>query len=172
LVNFPLAVAAVAEAPRFHTPTFYEVVLSNPIFLGAVGVSVGVGLVVVLITAVLFKFLRKKIAEEILGIPVPGGPDGASTMFKCPWPCQAHASVVAALAAQEGGLTEVESRQKILREETLPEKYLRVKDLEGCKTEHDKCQDDRKKNEANLFGRVSNLEQKVGIPTPAHQQKN
>jgi hypothetical protein len=158
------AAAAITETPHFHTPTFYEGVLANPVFLVSVGVTVGVGFVVVVITAFLFRFLRKKIAQEIIGEPAPGGPDDKHTLLKCPWPCQAHAAVIAGLKAQGIELDDVEARQKVLREETLPEKYLRVKDLEGCRAEHDKCQGDRKQNEANLFGRVSKLEQKVGMP--------
>jgi hypothetical protein len=123
------------------------------------------GLLICGITLVLFRFLRKRIAEEILGSPAPGGPDDPRPMIKCPWPCQAHAQVIAQLKAQGGELTEVEGRQKVLREEILPERYVRVKDLDSCKSEHDKCQNDRKLNEANLFGRVSKLEQKVGIPS-------
>lgn len=163
--------AALPESPHFHTPSFYNSVVMNPIFLGALGVAVGVGIVVVIVTAVLFKFLRKKIAEEILGSPAPGGPDDPRPIMKCPWPCQAHAAVMAALTAQGGELDEVEGRQKVLREETLPEKYVRLKDLDGCRAEHDKCQGDRKQNETNLFSRVSKLEQKVGIPLNNSQPK-
>lgn len=160
-----------AEGPHFHTPSFYDSIVMNPIFLGALGVSIGVGIVVTLIAAVLFKFLRKKIAEEIIGLPAPGGPDDPRVIGKCPWPCQAHSQIVAALAAQGTELVEVEDRQKVLREETLPERYVRNKDLLGCKAEQDKCQGDRKENERNLFSRVSQLEKSVGILSPPNTQK-
>lgn len=50
------------------------------------------------------------------------------------------------------------SRQKTLREETLPEKYVPRREFDACRSEHDLCRNDRKSHEGELFRRVGALE--------------
>lgn len=141
-----------------------EKFLFNPIVLGAFGVSMAVGLLIIGITIVLFKFLRKRIAQDILGMPVPGGPDsetwpyrnalgGVGVPIKCPWPCNEHKALVDRIGGVDGELDAVEGRQKSLREDVLPEKYVSRRDHEACKK-------DRKAHEGELFSRVGALERK------------
>jgi hypothetical protein len=53
----------------------------------------------------------------------------------------------------DGELGEVEGRQKSLREDVLPEKYV-------ARREYEACQKDRKSHEGELFSRVGALERK------------
>lgn len=150
-----------------------EKFLFHPIVLGGFGVAMAIGLLIIGITIVLFKFLRKRIAEDILGMPAPGDPDsetwpyrnalgGKGVPIKCPWPCNEHKSLVDKLGGLDGELDQVEGRQKTLREDVLPEKYVGRREYEGCRKEHENCQRDRKSHESELFGRVATLEQRVG----------
>ena len=139
----------------------------NPYVMGAFGATMAVGLLILGITLVIFKFLRKRIAEDILGMPAPGGPDsetwpyrnalgGKGVPIKCPWPCNEHKALVDKLGGLDGELDEVEGRQKTLREDVLPEKYV-------GRREYESCQKDRKAHETELFGRVGALERKQGV---------
>jgi hypothetical protein len=143
-----------------------EKFLFNPIVLGAFGIAMAIGLLIIGITIILFRFLRKRIAQDILGMPAPGGPDTETWPYRsvgqnqglplqCPWPCQEHKGMIDRIGGVEGELNTVEGRQKVLREETLPEKY-------PTRREHEACQSDRKKHEGELFSRVGKLEQKIG----------
>jgi hypothetical protein len=134
-----------------------ESVLTSPYFLGFFGATVGFGLLVLGVTYFLFRFLRKRIAEDIMGMPAPGGPDDLRLLSpaKCPWPCQEHKSVVDRLYELNVELDVIEIRQKSLREETLPERYVARRDYEACKAS-------REKHEDELFNRVGTLERKPG----------
>jgi hypothetical protein len=140
-----------------------EKFLFNPIVLVAFGLAMAVGLLIIGITIILFRFLRKRIAQDILGMPAPGGPDTETWPFRtsagipvqCPWPCQEHKGMIDRIGGMEGELNTVEGRQKTLREETLPEKY-------PTRREHEDCKQDRKKHESELYSRVGKLEQKAG----------
>jgi hypothetical protein len=130
--------------------------------MGAFGATMAVGLLIIGITVVLFRFLRKRIAEDILGMPAPGGPDSetwpyrnAGIPIKCPWPCNEHKALVERIGGMDGELDEVEGRQKSLREDVLPEKYV-------ARREYEACQKDRKSHEGELFSRVGALERKQG----------
>jgi len=134
----------------------------NPYVMGAFGATMAVGLLIIGITVVLFRFLRKRIAEDILGMPAPGGPDSetwpyrnAGIPIKCPWPCNEHKALVERIGGMDGELDEVEGRQKSLREDVLPEKYV-------ARREYEACQKDRKSHEGELFSRVGALERKQG----------
>lgn len=136
--------------------------LLNPYVLAAFGATMAIGLLIIGITVVLFRFLRKRIAEDILGMPAPGGPDSETWPYRslgppknCPWPCNEHKALVERVGGLDGELCEVEGRQKSLREEILPEKY-------PSRREYEACQKDRKSHETELFGRVGALERKVG----------
>ena len=140
--------------------------LLNPYVLAAFGATMALGLLILGITLVLFRFLRKRIAEDILGMPAPGAPDsetwpyrnalgGVGAPIKCPWPCNEHKALVERIGGMDGELGEVEGRQKSLREDVLPEKYV-------ARREYEACQKDRKSHEGELFSRVGALERKQG----------
>jgi len=141
-----------------------EKLLLNPYVLGAFGATMALGLLILGITLVLFRFLRKRIAEDILGMPAPGGPDSEAWPYrnalgvvgasmKCPWPCSEHKALVDRIGGMDAELGEVEGRQKSLREDVLPEKYV-------ARREYETCQKDRKAHESELFSRVGALERK------------
>lgn len=138
-----------------------EKFLFNPIVLGAFGVAMAVGLLIIGITIVLFKFLRKRIAQDILGMPAPGGPDSETWPYRtlvsgqCTALCQEHKGVVERLVGVDGELNEIENRQKTLREDLLPDKYV-------TRREHDTCKHDRQSHETELFNRVGILERGGG----------
>jgi hypothetical protein len=135
-----------------------EAILTSPYFMGFFGATMGFGLLVLAVTYFLFKFLRKRIAEDIIGMPAPGGPDDTRSFFppaKCPWPCQEHKAMVERLGAFNSELDIVEVRQKKLREEDLPEKYVLRRDYDSCKK-------DRQSHETELFTRVGALERAKG----------
>ena len=130
--------------------------------MAAFGATMAIGLLILGITLVLFKFLRKRIAEDILGMPPAGSPDSETWPYrslglpvKCPWPCNEHKALVERIGGMDGELCEVEGRQKSLREDVLPEKYV-------ARREYESCQKDRKSHETELFGRVGALERKQG----------
>jgi len=140
-----------------------EKLLLSPYVLVAFGAVMAIGLLVLGITIVLFKFLRKRIAEDILGMPAPGSPDSetwpyrsAGMPVKCPWPCNEHKALVERVGGMDGELDEIEGRQKSLREEILPEKY-------PSRREYEACQKDRKSHETELFNRVGALERKQAV---------
>jgi hypothetical protein len=139
-----------------------EKFLFHPIVLGAFGTAMAVGLLIIGITLVIFKFLRKRIAQDILGMPA-GSPDSetwpyrnALSPIQCPFPCNEHKALADKLGELDGGLDDVEGRQKSLREDVLPDKYVSRRD-------HEACQKDRKSHETELFGRVGALEQRMGV---------
>jgi hypothetical protein len=138
----------------------------NPYVMAAFGATMAIGLLILGITLVLFKFLRKRIAEDILGMPAPGGPDsetwpyrnalgGKGVPIQCPWPCNEHKAMVDRVGDLDSELDTIEGRQKLLREEILPEKY-------PSRREYEACQRDRKAHEGELFNRVGALERKEG----------
>ncbi len=140
-----------------------EKLLLNPYVLVAFGSTMAIGLLILGITVVLFKFLRKRIAEDILGMPAPGAPDSETWPYrnvrlpiKCPWPCNEHKALVERIGGMDGELDEVEGRQKTLREDVLPEKYV-------SRREHDACKKDRQSHEGELFSRVGALERKQAV---------
>jgi len=141
-----------------------EKLFLNPYVMAAFGVTMAIGLLILGITLVLFRFLRKRIAQDILGMPAPGGPDsetwpyrnalgGVGVPIKCPWPCNEHKALVDRVGGVGCELGEIETRQKTLREELLPEKYV-------TRREHDTCKHDRQSHESELFSRVGALERK------------
>lgn len=137
-----------------------EKIIANPYFLGAFGATSALGLLVLGITFVLFRFLRKRIAEDILGMPAPGGPDADAWPYRgatgrCPIPCAEHKSVMERIGYLDNELDDVEVRQKDLREDTLPDKYV-------TRREHESCKKDRQSHEGELFSRVGALERKGG----------
>src|SRR4030042_3559939 len=139
-----------------------EKLLLNPYVMGAFGATMAIGLLILGITLVLFRFLRKRIAEDILGMPAPGEPDSETWPYRsigppknCPWPCNEHKALVERVGGMDGELGEVEGRQKSLREDVLPEKYV-------ARREYEACQKDRKSLEGKLFSRVGALERKQG----------
>lgn len=142
--------------------TGIEKFLFHPIVLGAFGVAMAMGLLIIGITIVLFKVLRKRIAQEIMDLPAPGGPDSETWQntfgvlpAKCPWPCQDHKAMVDKIGCIDHDLEQATGRQKTLREEILPDKF-------PSRREFDSCQRDRKKHEGELFSRVGALERKQG----------
>jgi hypothetical protein len=143
-------------------------ILLNPIFLVAFAAFLALGFLVLIITLFIFKFLRKRIAQDILGMPPPGSPDSETWPYRqvaeavhpapvCPWPCPEHKGVVDRLGLMDTEINTVEGRQKILREEILPE----LPDRFVTRREYDSCKKDRKVNEGELFNRVGNLERKT-----------
>lgn len=140
-----------------------EKFLFHPIVLGAFGTAMAVGLLIIGITLVIFKFLRKKIAADILGMPPAGSPDSETWPYrnelgpiKCPFPCSEHKAMVDKVEGMDGDLEIVTGRQKTLREDVLPEKFVSRRDYETC-------QKDRKAHETELFNRVGALERKQAV---------
>lgn len=134
-----------------------EKLLLNPYVMGAFGATMALGILVLGITLVLFRFLRKRIAEDILGMPPPGGPDSEKWPYRpgspgqCTALCQEHKSVVDRLGVVDDELCQTKNRQKTLREDLLPDKYV-------TRREHDTCKHDRQTHEGELFSRVGALE--------------
>src|SRR5665647_1989328 len=52
-----------------------EKLFLNPYVMGAFGATMEIGLLILGITLVLFRFLRERRAEDSLGMPARGGPD-------------------------------------------------------------------------------------------------
>lgn len=142
-----------------------EKFLFHPIVLGAFGTAMAVGLLIIGITLFLFKFLRKRIAADILGMPPAGSPESETWPYRnvlgpgsvqCPFPCSEHKAMLEKVEGMDDDLDEAKSRQKSLREDVLPEKFVSRRDHESCKK-------DRQSHESELFSRVGALERKQGV---------
>ena len=137
-----------------------EKFLFHPIVLAAFGTAMAVGLLVIGITFLLFKFLQKRLSK-VLGSRSKVKCPNQGTLpqyppIKCPFPCSEHKAMVDKVEGMDGDLEIVTGRQKTLREDVLPEKFVPRRDYETC-------QKDRKAHETELFSRVGALEREQGV---------